>query len=123
MKRVIFILMCGLAFSSTLKAQDTDTLRFDRLIIKGPGDDGGGELIIPKSPVSSPSIIQSGHTLYIISGCDDTELSLVDENDDEEYSITILAGTTMITLPEWLQGTYELRILRGQYMFYTEIDL
>ena len=123
MKRVIFILMCGLAFSSTLKAQETDTLRFDRLIIKGPGDDGGGELIIPKSPVSSPSIIQSGHTLYIISGCDDTELSLVDENDDEEYSITILTGTTMITLPEWLQGTYELRILRGQYMFYTEIDL
>ena len=42
MKRVIFILMCGLAFSSTLKAQETDTLRFDRLIIKGPGDDGGG---------------------------------------------------------------------------------
>ncbi len=29
----------------------------------------------------------------------------------------------MITLPEWLQGTYELRILRGQFMFYTEIEL
>ena len=47
----------------------------------------------------------------------------MDENETEAYSITILAGTTMITLPEWLEGTYELRILRGQYMFYTEIEL
>ncbi len=56
-------------------------------------------------------------------GCDDTVLSLVDEDDNEAYSTTVLEGTTMITLPEWLQGTYELRILRGQYMFYTEIEL
>ena len=115
--------MCGLAFSSTLKAQETDTLRFDRLIITGPGDDGGGELIIPKAPVTPPVVAQDGHTLYIISGCDDTTLSIVDEYDNEAYSTTIQAGTTLLVLPEWLQGTYELRILRGQYMFYTEIEL
>ena len=113
--------MCGLTFSSTVSAQEIDTLRLDRLIIKGPGDDGGNDY--PKSPVQPPVVALDGHTLYIISGCDGTVLSLVDENETEAYSITILAGTTMITLPEWLQGTYELRILRGQYMFYTEIEL
>ena len=59
----------------------------------------------------------------IFSKCNKAEIVLMDENETEAYSITILAGTTMITLPEWLEGTYELRILRGQYMFYTEIEL
>lgn len=59
----------------------------------------------------------------IFSKCNKAEIVLMDENETEAYSITILAGTTMITLPEWLAGTYELRILRGQFMFYTEIEL
>ena len=50
-------------------------------------------------------------------------LSMVDVDDNEAYGTTILEGITMITLPEWLEGSYELRILRGQAMFYTEIEL
>ena len=36
MKKVLFILMCGLALSSTVKAQAPDTLHFDRLTLTGP---------------------------------------------------------------------------------------
>ena len=120
-KKGFLILLCGLALSLPSYADGADTIRVEKLKPLPPKDGGGHEL--PKAPAMPPVVALDGHTLYIISGCDDTELSLVDENDDEEYSITILAGTTMITLPEWLQGTYELRILRGQFIFYTEIEL
>ena len=53
--------MCGLTFSSTVSAQEIDTLRLDRLIIKGPGDDGGNDY--PKSPVQPPVVALDGHTL------------------------------------------------------------
>ena len=120
-KKGLLILLCGLALSLPSYADGADTIRVDKLKLLLPPIGGGHEL--PKAPLTPPVIALDGHTLYIISGCDDTTLSLVDEYDDEAYSTTILEGTTMITLPEWLEGTYELRILRGQYMFYTEIEL
>ena len=60
---------------------------------------------------------------FTFSKCNKAEIVLIGENETEVYSTYVLEGTTMITLPEWLEGTYELRILRGQYMFYTEIEL
>ncbi len=110
--------ICTLVHS---ERQAPDTLHFNRLTLTGPGDDGGNEY--PRTPETVPTVAIDGHTLYIISGCDNTTLSLVDEDDDEAYSTTILEGTTLLVLPEWLQGTYELRILRGQYMYYAEIEL
>ena len=65
----------------------------------------------------------NGHTLYLYSGCDNTEIVLIGENETEVYSAYVLEGTTQVQLPSVLQGTYELHILRGQYMFYTEIEL
>ncbi len=115
--------MCGLALSSTVNAQAPDTLHFDRLTLTGPGDDGGGELIIPRTPETAPTVAIDGHTLYLYSGCDNTTLVLVDEDDDEVYTTNISVGVTFLVLPEWLEGTYELRILRGQYMYYAEIEL
>ena len=123
MKKEFLILLCGLALSLPSYADGADTIRVDKLKPLPPPIGNGGDNEKPKAPAMPPVVALDGHTLYIISGCDNTELSLVDEDDDEAYSITILEGTTMITLPEWLQGTYELRILRGQYIFYTEIDL
>ena len=120
-KKGFLILLCGLALLLPSYADGADTIHVEKLKPLPPPIDGGHEL--PKAPALPPVVALDGHTLYIISGCDDTVLSLVDENETEAYCITILAGTTMITLPEWLQGTYELRILRGQYMFYTEIEL
>ena len=120
-KKGFLILLCGLALSLPSYADGADTIRVEKVKPLLPPIGGDNEK--PKAPVLPPVVALDGHTLYIISGCDDTVLSLADENETEAYSITILAGTTMITLPEWLQGTYELRILRGQYMFYTEIEL
>jgi len=88
------------------------------------GDENGGGLgSLPRTPVMPPTVGINGHTLYLYSGCDNTEIVLIGENETEVYSTYVLEGTTQVQLPSALQGTYELRILRGQFMFYTEIEL
>ena len=92
----------------------------------GPGDDGGGgsgEHSNPKSPVQMPTIVQNGHTLYIISGCAGATLILRDEYETEVYSTAITEEIDEITLPSTLSGTYEIRLIRGSQIFVGEIEL
>lgn len=77
----------------------------------------------PKSPVVKPQIGIEDNTLYIYGGCGDATLVLVDENDNEVFFQEIEEDTDQIVLPSTLSGTYELRIYRGNYMFYGEIEL
>ncbi len=76
-----------------------------------------------KSPVVQPQIGIEDYTLFIYSGCEDATLILVDENDNEVFSQEIEEDTDQIVLPSTLSGTYEIRIYRGNYMFYGEIEL
>ena len=78
---------------------------------------------LPKSPVIKPQIGIEDYTLYIYSGCEEATLVLVDENDNEVFSQEIEEDTEQIVLPSTLSGTYEIRIYRGNYMFYGEIEL
>ena len=82
-----------------------------------------GSKPLPKSPVVPPQIGIENYTLYIYSGCEDATLVLVDENDNEVFSQEIEEDTEQIVLPSTLSGTYEIRIYRGNYMFYGEIEL
>ena len=82
-----------------------------------------GSLPLPKSPIVQPQIGIEDYTLYIYSGCEDATLVLVDENDNEVFSQEIEDDTDQIVLPTTLSGTYEIRIYRGNYMFYGEIEL
>ena len=100
-----------------------DTLGFAVTKNYPDGYDGGGNSNYPHSPVQPPFVVREGHTLLLYSGCDGATLALIDEDDEEIYSVTILEGMSFITLPEWLEGIYELQIRRGQYVFYTEIEL
>ena len=83
----------------------------------------GGTEPLPKSPVIKPQIGIEDYTLFIYSGCEDATLVLVDENDNEVFSQEIEDDTDQIVLPTTLSGTYEIRIYRGNYMFYGEIEL
>lgn len=126
MKRTCFLLLCIFALCSATRAQELDTLHFRTIHvpgIPGPGDDdnnGGGR---PRTPVLPPTIAIDGHTLYIIGGCVGAELALVSADDEEVYTASLPEGTTLLVLPEWLQGTYELQIRRGQYIFVADIEL
>ena len=77
----------------------------------------------PKSTPTQPSIGHATYTLYIYNGCDNTTLRLIDESDNVAFTQYIPTGTTQVVLPSTLSGTYELQIIRGQYLFYTEIGL
>ena len=127
MKKTCFLLLlCIFELCSATRAQDLDTLHFRTINvpgIPGPGDDdnnGGGR---PRTPVLPPSVAIDGHTLYILDGCDGAELAIVSADDDEVYTASLPEGTTLLVLPEWLQGTYELQIRRGQYVFAADIEL
>ena len=123
MKKTFIILLMGLTFSIGANAElEIDTLHF-QIIYDGPGDNGNDGNGIPRTPVVPPSAAIDGHTLYFINGCDDTGLAVVDLSEDEVYSTTIPTGMTMLVLPEWLQGTFELQIRCGQYIFVAEIEL
>ena len=102
-----------------------DPLKFKVTVTdSNPDEDGDcGSDIYPKNDPVLPSVCFANHTLLIYGGCDDTTLRVVDMNSNVVYSIYIAAGTTQVVLPSTLSGTFELQIIRGQYLFYTEIDL
>ena len=77
----------------------------------------------PKSPILVPEASLDDHTLYIYDVAYDLTLALVDEDDEVVYTTEIDEGTTMLVLPEWLEGTFEIQIIRGSYTFVGEIEL
>lgn len=80
----------------------------------------------PRSPIEAPEVGQTEHTLYFL---DETALVLniypVDESDNEtlEYTTAVSATTTEIQLPNSLDGTYIIEILRDGLCFRGEIEL
>lgn len=76
-----------------------------------------------KSPVVAPTVYIDGNVLTFGTSCDGCVLQLVDENDDVVYTIIIPAGTTTLALPVTLSGTFELQIIDGEWMFYSDIEL
>ena len=76
-----------------------------------------------KSPVLAPTVYIDGNVLTFDTPCDGCLLQLVDANDDVVYSIVIPAGTTSLVLPATLSGTFELQIIRDNWLFYADINL
>ena len=91
----------------------------------GPGDDGGsgGGDPFPRSLPETPTITQDGHTLYIYDGCAGGTLVLLDEYEEEVYSIQITDAMDEIILPSSLSGTYTILLIRGDNTFGGEIEL
>ena len=77
----------------------------------------------PKSPVLAPTVYIDGNVLTFDTSCDGCVLQLVDEDDDVVYTIVIPVGTTTLALPSDLEGTFELQIIDGEWMFYADIEL
>ena len=76
-----------------------------------------------KSPVLAPTVYIDGNVLTFETPCDGCVLQLVDENDDVVYTTIIPAGATTLALPSDLEGTFELQIIDGEWMFYADIEL
>lgn len=122
---LITLLVCGTSnlygmdYSNgvTMEASDTLSLRLGIAIDENAGHP------FPHSIVKKPQIMFDGHTLYLISGCDNTTIVLRDEDGQTVYTEFITPGTESVELPENLSGTYEIRIIRGSITFVGEIDV
>ena len=114
------LLLGGVSIMAESLTPQTYPIQFQVERVK-PSNSHGGH---PRTPVSTPSISQDGHTLYFDNVGYDLTLVLLDEDGDEAYTTEIPAGTAEVELPATLSGAYELELYPGgSYYFYSEIVL
>ncbi len=82
---------------------------------------------VPKSPIQIPLVYQDGNTLTFGSYIGACTLQLRDADGDVVYETVVAAGATSAILPDATllggAGTYELRLIFGDYYFYGDITL
>lgn len=76
-----------------------------------------------RGPVLIPEVSIDSYTLLFMTPCDGCLLRIVNEDDEVVYSTIIPFGTDTLVLPSSLSGSYELQIIRGNYVFYGDISL
>ena len=76
-----------------------------------------------RGPVLIPDVSIEDHTVYFDTPCDGCTLRIVNEDGDVEYTTVIADGTDELELPSYLEGEYELQIVRGNFCFYGIIEL
>ncbi len=74
-----------------------------------------------RTPIQPPLIYIEDGTLTFATPCEGCELSLVNAEDEVEYTTVISSST--LELPSNLSGTYLLEIICGNYVFLGEITL
>lgn len=76
-----------------------------------------------KAPVVYLNVTQ--RTLRFESPCYGVELQIADciDNENVEYSVIIPDGDTEVSLPSYLSGQYEIRIIRGAFCYAGSISL
>lgn len=78
---------------------------------------------LPKAPILIPAVYLDGHTLSFDAAIEGCEVRLLDEDENVIFSDFIAISQTSLILPATLSGTYELQIIRGNFIFYCEIEL
>ena len=82
--------------------------------------------LYPRTPIETPQVGQTNHTLYFLDETDFV-LNLYSVDDDEEltleYSTMVPAETEAVMLPSDLSGTYVIEVIRGDQHFIGEIEL
>lgn len=120
MKRIIVFLMVLFCITTIARADDPTGINLTVGIIDQ--EEIGNNL--PRGPIEIPSASIDGHTLYI-NAHPDYVLQLVDPSDDSiiYYEMDLPAGTNQTVLPSTLSGTYEIRLIWGNWYFYGIINL
>jgi hypothetical protein len=73
-----------------------------------------------KDIISIPDVILQDNVLRFITPCNGCIFRLVQDN-NICYEMEIMGNT--LTIPTAFTGLYELQIVSGEYIFYTEIEL
>ena len=77
----------------------------------------------PRTPEAIPVIYFDGNTLYFATPCDGCALQIVDTAENICYELIIPMSSTELELPNNLFGEYELKIIRGNTLYYGTINI
>ena len=125
MKTKFFLIVAMLMIASASVFSQTpsgeDPLNFS--IINDDNHNNTGDHPLPKSPIQIPEVYLNGHTLSFDAALEGCMVRLLDENENVIFSDFIEESQTSLVLPATLTGTFELQIIRGNFIFYCEIEL
>ena len=115
-----FILLLAMCSMSTFVRAAQEPVGLTAGIIKK----GGSGSDFPRNPIDVPIASIDGHTFYLGSH-PNYVLQLVDLDDETViyYETDFLSEANSIVLPSTLIGTYEVRLLWGNWYFYGIINL
>ena len=127
MKKIVLAsLFCMLSLSAFCQLPGTtgdDPIEWQVGINHNPITGGG---VIRKAPPKLPTLpeaILSGNVLSFVDSHAEYTLYIIDEDGEEVYEVFIPENTSTIALPLYLSGEYELQLVRGNWYFYTYIEL
>lgn len=101
----------------TVSVEEGDKLPLQ--IKKDKEEEGNGEPE-PKTIILIPEVILQDNVLRFITSCNGCTFRLV-LNDNIRYEVEIMGNT--LTIPTAFTGLYELQIVSGEYIFYTDVTL
>lgn len=76
----------------------------------------------PKTPVLIPTVWQDGYELEIEAPHAEYVLNIV-SGTTVVYSVVVPDNVSLVMLPVYLSGTYELQLIQGDLCFYGYIEL
>ena len=101
----------------TISVEERDKLPLQ--IKKDKEEEGNGEPD-SKTIIPTPNVTLRENTLHFITSCNGCTFRLV-LNDNIRYEVEIMGNT--LTIPTVFTGLYELQIVSGEYIFYTDVTL
>lgn len=117
------LLLCIVLLLLTSFSQARIQSMWSQIVLHVRFEDPTVQVPIRRSPVSIPLLYIDGYNLQFETPCDNSILRLVNEEGEVQYSTSIPANTTTLTLPSYLSGVYELQIIQGLYCLYGDVKL
>ena len=127
MKRILIALICLIGLLTpyihaydnnsflTINISDGDGEKLPLQIKTNPEHNGK-----PDRRTLIPEVTLEGNTLHFITPCNGCTFRLVQDN-NISYEIEIIGG--ILNIPTTFSGMYELQIVSGDIIFYTEVEL
>ena len=119
-KKIVVVLMLFMAIGVTnaFAGEQGDPLDLEvKKIDDKPAIPGG-----IKTPILIPTVWQDGYELEIETPHAEYVLNIV-SGTTVVYTVIVPANVSLVVLPSWLSGTYELQLIQGDLCFYGDIDL
>ena len=129
MKRILIALICLIGYLTpfihaydnssflTINISDGEGEKLPLQIKKDEKENGNGK---PEPRTLIPEATLQGNTLHFITPCNGCTFRLV-QSGNISYEVEIMGNT--LTIPATFTGIYELQIISGDIIFYTEVEL